>query len=337
MDLRNLPRAAETAAQKGHNQFGKLPQWNLDDLYPGNDSNQLKLDLAKARAEAKAFETDYKGKLATLTAEGKLVEAIKRYEALSYLTGRLGSYAFLQYVRFTQDGARVKFLGDTSQALTDLSTGLIFFGLELNRIDEAALEAAFSGSAELARYRPWFDELRKAKPYQLDDRTVVADGQALEAPVFAQQVVHQPGVGGGGHSVYFVKRHHHAARTGFYCRAVRRKILIIHAVQTHIYGIVVSSAFSGTVQGKVLNAGQCRMRSRQVGALVAAHHGRNGSSPLPSAMRPHRGSRHRSTMGEKTQFMPSAVASVADTRAVCSINDRFHVQLSASGIGKVVS
>ncbi len=171
MDLRNLPRAAETAAQKGHNQFGKLPQWNLDDLYPGNDSNQLKLDLAKARAEAKAFETDYKGKLATLTAEGRLIEAIKRYEALSDLTGRLGSYAFLQYVRFTQDGARVKFLGDTSQALTDLSTGLIFFGLELNRIDEAALESAFAGSADLARYRPWFEELRKAKPYQLDDRT----------------------------------------------------------------------------------------------------------------------------------------------------------------------
>jgi oligoendopeptidase F len=171
MDLRNLPRAAETAAQKGHNQFGKLPQWNLDDLYPGNDSNQLKLDLAKARAEARAIEADYKGKLATLTAEGKLLEAITRYEALGDLTGRLGSYAFLQYVRFTQDGARVKFLGDLSQSLTDLSTGLIFFGLELNRIDEAALEAAFAGDATLARYRPWFEELRKAKPYQLDDRT----------------------------------------------------------------------------------------------------------------------------------------------------------------------
>ena len=171
MELRNLPRAAETAAQKGHNQFGKLPQWNLDDLYPGNDSNQLKLDLAKARAEAKAFETDYKGKLAALTAEGKLIEAIARYEALSDLTGRLGSYAFLQYVRFTQDGTRVKFLGDLSQSLTDLSTGLIFFGLELNRIDEAALETAFAASPELARYRPWFEELRKAKPYQLDDRT----------------------------------------------------------------------------------------------------------------------------------------------------------------------
>ncbi len=165
-----LTRAAEATAQKGHNELGKLPVWNLDDLYPGNDSNELKLDLAKARAEARAFEADYKGKLEALAKSGGLVEAIRRYEALGDLTGKLGSYAFLQYVRNTQDGDKVKFLGDLSQALTDLSTGLIFFGLELNRIDEAVLEQALDGDAELGRYRPWFAELRKAKPYQLEDR-----------------------------------------------------------------------------------------------------------------------------------------------------------------------
>src|SRR5690606_19508835 len=63
-----------------------------------------------------------------------------------------------------------KFLGDMSQKLTDLSTGLIFFELELNRIDDGVLEAAFAADPELARYRPWFEELRKAKPYQLEDR-----------------------------------------------------------------------------------------------------------------------------------------------------------------------
>ncbi len=165
-----LTRAAEATAQKGHNELGKLPVWNLDDLYPGNDSNELKLDLAKASAEARAFEADYKGKLEALAKSGGLVEAIRRYEALGDLTGKLGSYAFLQYVRNTQDGDKVKFLGDLSQALTDLSTGLIFFGLELNRIDEAVLEQALDGDAELGRYRPWFAELRKAKPYQLEDR-----------------------------------------------------------------------------------------------------------------------------------------------------------------------
>ena len=169
MDFRNLPRAPE-AAQKGHNELGVMPTWNLADLYPSNDSPELKSDLAAAQSEAKAFEADYKGKLDALAKSGKLVEAIKRYEALSDVSGKLGSYAFLQYVRNTQDPDKVKFLGDLSQALTDLSTGLIFFGLELNLIEEATLDNAFAGSAELARYSPWFIELRKAKPYQLDGK-----------------------------------------------------------------------------------------------------------------------------------------------------------------------
>jgi oligoendopeptidase F len=163
-------RAPEAQAQRGHNQLGEMPTWNLDDLYAGNDSPELKADLAAAQADAKSFEADFKGKLEGLAKGGKLIEAIKRYEALGDLSGKLGSYAFLQYVRNTQDADKVKFLGDLSQALTDLSTGLIFFGLELNRIDEAVLEAALSGDPALGRYRPWFTELRKAKPYQLEDK-----------------------------------------------------------------------------------------------------------------------------------------------------------------------
>ena len=169
MDFRNLPRAPE-AAPMGHNLLGEMPTWNLGDLYPANDSPELKADLSAAQAESKAFEADYKGKLDALAKSGKLIEAIKRYEALSDVTGKLGSYAFLQYVRNTQDPDKVKFMGDLSQALTDLSIGLIFFGLELNRIEEATLDAVFAADAGLARYRPWLDELRKAKPYQLDER-----------------------------------------------------------------------------------------------------------------------------------------------------------------------
>jgi oligoendopeptidase F len=163
-------RAAEAAAQQGHNEFGVLPEWDLTDLYPGRDSAELKADLDKARAEAKAFEADYKGRLEGLAREGGLVEAVRRMEALSDLTGRLGSFAYLQYAQKTTDPDRAKFLGDLSQALTDLSSGLIFFELELNRIEEAVLEAAFAADPGLAHYRPWFAEVRKAKPYQLEDR-----------------------------------------------------------------------------------------------------------------------------------------------------------------------
>lgn len=157
-------------AQQGHNLLGELPVWDLSDLYTGNDSPQLQADLDAARREAKAFEADYKGQLASLAVSGGLLKAIKRLEALNELTGRIGSYAFLQYVRNTNAPDKVKFLGDTNQALTDLSTGLIFFSLELNRIDERILNDAFAADAALARYRPWFEEVRKAKPHQLDEK-----------------------------------------------------------------------------------------------------------------------------------------------------------------------
>ena len=134
-------RAPEAQATKGHNEFGTLPEWDLSDLYPGVDSPELKRDLEWAESEAKAFEADYKGKLDQLTKDGKLIEAIRRTEKLGDVTGRIGSFAYLHYAQDTSDEDRTKFLGDMSQKLTDLSTGLIFFELELNRIDDAVLEA----------------------------------------------------------------------------------------------------------------------------------------------------------------------------------------------------
>jgi len=158
------------AAQKGHNQFGNLPVWDLDDLYPGKDSPQFKAALEEAKALAAKFEQDYKGKLVDLTRSGGLIKAIKDSEVLGDLSGRIGSFSFLQYAQRSTDPDRAKFMGDTNEALTALSTRVLFFELELNRIEDADLEAAFAEDAELARYRTWFADLRKAKPYQLDDK-----------------------------------------------------------------------------------------------------------------------------------------------------------------------
>jgi len=157
-------------AQKGHNQFGALPVWDLSDLYPSRDSAAFKADLEQAKSEAVRFETNYKGKLIALTKAGKLVAAIKDSEKLGDLTGKIGSYAFLQYAQNTTDPDRAKFMGDANEALTNLSTRVLFFELELNRIDDAELDAALDADPELARYRTWFAELRKAKPYQLEDK-----------------------------------------------------------------------------------------------------------------------------------------------------------------------
>src|SRR5262245_38060982 len=77
--------------------LGALPEWNLADLYAGIDDPQVKRDLDRADADSIAFEKAYKGKLAALTersdAGPALAEAVKRYEKLDDLMGRLGSYA----------------------------------------------------------------------------------------------------------------------------------------------------------------------------------------------------------------------------------------------------
>ena len=83
--------------------------------------------------------------------------------------GRLGSYAGLLYAADTTDPAKAKFYGDIQEKLTAISTDLVFFELELNQIDEADLAAAMQVPA-LAVYKPWIDDLRKEKPYQLEER-----------------------------------------------------------------------------------------------------------------------------------------------------------------------
>ncbi len=153
--------------------LGVLPEWNLDDLYPGPDSPELKWDLENAETRCAAFGGDFKGKLAALATgpnAGKaLGAAVKRYEALDDTLGRVISYASLLYAGDTTDAARAKFYGDMQERTTAASLHLLFFTLELNRIDDAALEVALADPA-LGLYRPWIEDVRKEKPYQLEDR-----------------------------------------------------------------------------------------------------------------------------------------------------------------------
>jgi oligoendopeptidase F len=150
-----------------------LPEWNLADLYGGLDDPRIKRDLDRGTAESLAFEQYYKGKLALLVDGAEpgaaLAQAIKRYEALDDLLGRLTSYAGLVHAGDTADPARGKFYADVQERVTAASTHLLFFTLELNQLDDAKLETAMQHDA-LAHYRPWIEDIRKEKPYQLEDR-----------------------------------------------------------------------------------------------------------------------------------------------------------------------
>jgi oligoendopeptidase F len=162
--------AAKVRTKVGSDQ---LPEWNLADLYPSIDGPEVKRDLDAGEAECLAFEETYKGKLAALAepADGgrALAKAVKRYEAMQDLLGRIVSYAGLVHATDTTDPARSKFYGDVQNRITAASSHVLFFVLELNLIEDPVLERAMNDD-ELAHYRPWIEDVRREKPYQLEDR-----------------------------------------------------------------------------------------------------------------------------------------------------------------------
>ncbi|MEM7268475.1 MAG: M3 family oligoendopeptidase [Pseudomonadota bacterium] len=167
--MRFTPQPVRDAADPSAGEpLGDMPEWRLDDLYSGMESNELKADMAWLKEEMTAFAQDLQGKLADLDAAGMLV-AIHRYEAMQRKSGRIMSFAGLLYQQDMSDAARGKFLADCDAELTEASAPMVFFTLEMNRIEDDALEALLDANADLARYRPWFERLRSFRPHQLSD------------------------------------------------------------------------------------------------------------------------------------------------------------------------
>ncbi|MBS0535207.1 MAG: M3 family oligoendopeptidase [Proteobacteria bacterium] len=172
---KSRPKAAAKAAKarSAGPKLGALPDWNLNDLYPGIESSALKQDLSWIDTECLAFEELYKGKLGALAsqpgASEALCEAVKRYEKIGDVLGRIGSYAGLLHAGNSTDAAIAKFYGDMNERITTAYSHLLFFDLELNRVDDKLIDAAMS-EGPLSHYRPWIEDVRKEKPYQLEDR-----------------------------------------------------------------------------------------------------------------------------------------------------------------------
>ena len=163
-----ITRLRDANATSGDRNLGNLPEWDLSDLYTAPDAPELARDLDWLEQACKDFAADYEGQLDTLDAAG-LLHCLHRDEALSRVAGRIMSYAGLRYYQQTTDSARAKFLSDCQEKITTYTTPLVFFSLELNRLDEGALEAMYAENADLARYQPAIRRIRAMKPYQLSD------------------------------------------------------------------------------------------------------------------------------------------------------------------------
>ncbi len=147
--------------------LGKLPHWDLSDLYDGPDSDALKKDLDDARSAARALSEKHAGKVASLDGAA-LGELVGEYEAVQEILGRVTSYAYLRYCTNMEDSEVAQFFQNLSEAATDISSDLLFLTLELNRIEDDDLNERL-GAEKLAHYAPWLRDVRAYRAHQLSD------------------------------------------------------------------------------------------------------------------------------------------------------------------------
>lgn len=148
--------------------LGPLPEWELTDLYPAPDAPQIAADLDRLQSACAAFAADYQGRLADLS-PAEMLACIERWQEIDLIAGRLMSYAGLRYYQNTTDAARAKMMGDLQARITEMTTPLVFFSLEFNRIPDEAYQATFTAPDGPARYKPVFDRMRAMRPHQLSD------------------------------------------------------------------------------------------------------------------------------------------------------------------------
>ena len=148
--------------------FGDLPEWDLTDLYPAPDAPEFARDMGWLKQTCSGFSASYEGKLAKLDAAAML-DCVQAYEKIDTVAGRIMSYAGLRYYQNTMDSDRAKFMADAQDQITDITTALVFFNLEFNRLDDTHLAGLLEANAGLARYKPVFDRMRAMRPHQLSD------------------------------------------------------------------------------------------------------------------------------------------------------------------------
>jgi oligoendopeptidase F len=164
---RRPPAAAVLERSPQAEPVGPLPAWDLSDLYGGQNDPKLEADLAAIERDAKAFRERHFGTLAGLEGAA-LGEGVAAFEKIEERLGRIMSFAELTYAGNQSDPLTAKFFQTMQERVNAISTNILFFTLELNRLDDDELARKLK-APELARYQPWLRDLRAFRPHQLSD------------------------------------------------------------------------------------------------------------------------------------------------------------------------
>ncbi len=146
--------------------IGNEPEADLSAFYQSPEDPVLKTDLQHLKQVYAAFESKYKGRIASLTAS-ELADAIEDADRKLSQVTKIGSYSDLKVAKNSVEFAQFGEMIDV--AVTESVNHETFFSLELNAIDDAVFEQMLKDEPRLARYETTLRAGRKNKPHELSE------------------------------------------------------------------------------------------------------------------------------------------------------------------------
>ena len=143
-------------------------EWNLEDLYSGINSKQIKTDFSKLEKSAIKFNEKYRKKINDNVSPKLILKSIKELEQIHEGLGKLSSYSSLLFAADTNDEKISKFYQATSEKILLIRKNLIFFFLDWNKIKGKNAKKIYS-SPMLKHYSHLLKSKRKYKEFVLSE------------------------------------------------------------------------------------------------------------------------------------------------------------------------
>ncbi|MDR8390547.1 M3 family oligoendopeptidase [Aliifodinibius sp. S!AR15-10] len=141
--------------------------WDLSDLYKAIDDPQLKSDKKKVATLADQFANKYKGNVGQLTA-GELREALREYENILELIGKIGSFSHLIWTTNTENAKYGKLMQEANELSSEIKQKLVFFDVEWLKIEEDQARDLIEDE-KLSHYKHYLETSRRYKEHVLGE------------------------------------------------------------------------------------------------------------------------------------------------------------------------
>ena len=144
----------------------QLPNWDLSEIYKDIKDPNIAKDIKEIKALSDDFLTKWKGKINKLGASDFVI-CIEKYQAINEAIYKIGTHSSLIFATNMEDPEITRYNSSISDQITEILSSLIFFTLELSKIDEKTIDKWMKDKSAQT-WQPFLKILRKRNPYLLD-------------------------------------------------------------------------------------------------------------------------------------------------------------------------